>query len=164
MFMILHVTDENCSVFLCKECFPFWPQSCAVPWLIPCYITPQIVCFSQDIHDISRKCQKFSQFWVSVPIVYFYLSLIFVEIFSSVRSLSRVWLFETPWIVACQASLSITISQSSLTHVHHVSDAIRPSHPLLSPSSPAPNPSQHQSIFQWANSLHEVDKVLEFQL
>jgi len=50
------------------------------------------------------------------------------------------------------------------THVHLVSDAIQPSHPLLSPSPPAPNPSQHQSLFQWVNSLHEVAKVLEFQL
>ena len=50
------------------------------------------------------------------------------------------------------------------THVHWVSDAIQPSHPLLSPSLPAPNPSQHQGLFQWVNSLHEVAKVLEFQL
>ena len=50
------------------------------------------------------------------------------------------------------------------THVHRVSDAIQPSHPLSSPSSPAPNPSQHQGLFQWVNSLHEVAKVLEFQL
>ena len=48
-------------------------------------------------------------------------------------------------------------------HVHRVSDAIQPSHPLSSPS-PAPNPSRHQSLFQWVNSLHEVAKVLEFQL
>ena len=50
------------------------------------------------------------------------------------------------------------------THVHWVSDAIQPSHPLSSPSPPAPNPSQHQSLFQWVNSLHEVAKGLEFQL
>ena len=50
------------------------------------------------------------------------------------------------------------------THVHRVSDAIQPSHPLSSPSPPAPNPCQHQSLFQWVNSLHEVAKVLEFQL
>ena len=50
------------------------------------------------------------------------------------------------------------------THVHRVSDAIQPSHPLSSPSPLAPNPSQHQSLFQWVNSLHEVAKVLEFQL
>ena len=47
-------------------------------------------------------------------------------------------------------------------HVHRVSDAIQPSHPQSSPSPPAPNPSQHQSLFQWVNSSHEVAKVLEF--
>ena len=50
------------------------------------------------------------------------------------------------------------------THVHRVSDAIQPTHPLSSPSPPAPNPSQHQSLFQWVSSSHEVAKVLEFQL
>ena len=48
------------------------------------------------------------------------------------------------------------------THVHRVCDAIQSSHPLSSPSPPAPNPSQHQSLFQWVNSSHEVAKVLEF--
>ena len=50
------------------------------------------------------------------------------------------------------------------THVHRVSDAIQPSHPLSSPSPPAPNPSQHQSLFQCVNSLHEMANVLQFQL
>ena len=50
------------------------------------------------------------------------------------------------------------------THVHQVGDAIQPSHPLSSPSPPAPNPSQHQGLFQWVNSSHQVAKVLEFQL
>ena len=50
------------------------------------------------------------------------------------------------------------------THVHRVGDAIQPSHPLSSPSLPAPNPSQHQSLFQRVSSSHEVAKVLEFQL
>ena len=49
------------------------------------------------------------------------------------------------------------------THVHHVGDTIQPSHPLSSPSPPAPNPSQLQGLFQWVNSSHEVAKVLEFQ-
>ena len=49
------------------------------------------------------------------------------------------------------------------THMHWVGDAIQPSHPLSSPTPPAPNPSQHQGLFQWVNSLHEVAKVLEFQ-
>ena len=50
------------------------------------------------------------------------------------------------------------------THVPWVGDAIQPTHPLSSPSSPAPNSSQHQSLFQWVNSSHEVAKVLKFQL
>ena len=53
--------------------------------------------------------------------------------------------------------------ESTQTHVHRVSDAIQTSHPLSSPSPPAPNPSQHQGLFQCVNSSHEVAKVLEFQ-
>ena len=48
------------------------------------------------------------------------------------------------------------LQEFTQTHVHWVGDAIQPFHPLLSPSPPAPNPSQHQSLFQWVNSLHEV--------
>ena len=84
--------------------------------------------------------------------------------FSSVQLLNNVWLFATPWIAARQASLSITNSRSLLKHVHRVSDAIQPSHSLSSPSPLAPNPSQHQGLFQWVNSSHEVAKILEFQL
>ena len=47
------------------------------------------------------------------------------------------------------------------THVHRVGDAIQPFHPRSSPSPPVPNPSQHQSLFQWVNSSHEVAKVNE---
>ena len=50
------------------------------------------------------------------------------------------------------------------THIHWVGDAIQPSHPLSSPSPPDPNPSQHQGLFQWVRSSHQMVKVLEFQL
>ena len=56
------------------------------------------------------------------------------------------------------------LSEFTQTHIHRLSEAIQPSHPLLSPSPPAPSPSQHQGLFQWVNSSHEVAKVLEFQL
>ena len=56
------------------------------------------------------------------------------------------------------------LSEFTQTHVHRVGDAIQPSHPLLSPSPPAPNPSQHQGLFQLVNSSHKVAKLLEFQL
>ena len=50
------------------------------------------------------------------------------------------------------------------THVHCVSDAIQPSHPLSSPSPPTFNLSQNQGLFKWVSSSHQVAKVLEFQL
>ena len=50
------------------------------------------------------------------------------------------------------------------THAHWVGDAIQPSHPLSSPSPPAFNLSQHQGLFRWVSSSHQVAKVLEFQL
>ena len=56
------------------------------------------------------------------------------------------------------------LPESTQTHVHWVGDAIQPSHPLLSPSPPALNLSQHQGLFKWVSSSHQVAKVLEFQL
>ena len=56
------------------------------------------------------------------------------------------------------------LSESTQTHVHWVGDAIQPSHPLSSPSPPAFNLSQHQGLFQWVSSSHQVAKVLKFQL
>ena len=100
-----------------------------------------------------------------------YLSLLlFINVWavysflSSVQSLSHVRLCDpmnrsTPGFPVHHQLLEFT-----QTHVHQVSDAIQPSHPLSSPSPPAPNPSQNQSLFQWVNSSHEVAKVLECRL
>ena len=56
------------------------------------------------------------------------------------------------------------LTELTQTHVHWVSDAIQPSHPLLSPSPPAFSLSQHQGLFQGVSSLHQVAKVLELQI
>ena len=56
------------------------------------------------------------------------------------------------------------LPESTQTHVHCVSDAIQPSHPLSSPSPPALNLSQYHGLFKWVSSPHQVAKVLEFQL
>ena len=50
------------------------------------------------------------------------------------------------------------------THLHGVGNAIQPFHPLSSPSPPALNLSQHQGLFKWVSSSHQMAKVLEFQL
>ena len=56
------------------------------------------------------------------------------------------------------------LPQPTQTHVHWVGDAIQPSHPLLYPSPPAFSLSQHQGLFKWVSSSHQVVKVSEFQL
>ena len=84
---------------------------------------------------------------------------------SSVQSLSRVWLFATPWTAACQASLSIINSRSPSKPMSIVS--VMPSnhlifcHPLLLLPSIFPS---NRVFFKWVSSLHQVVKVLEFQL
>ena len=84
--------------------------------------------------------------------------------FSSVQSLSHVWLFATPWTVAWQASLSITNSRSliKLMSIESVmpSNHLIPLSPLLLPPSIFPR----ISVFKWVSSSQQVAKVLEFQL
>ena len=84
--------------------------------------------------------------------------------FSSVQSLSPVRLFADPMNRSTPGlPVHHQLPEFSQSRVHRVSDAIQPSHPRSSPSPPAPNPSQHQSL-PIVNSSHEVAKVLEFQL
>ena len=82
-----------------------------------------------------------------------------------VQSLSHVPLFVTLLTAAHQASLSHhQLLAATQTHVHWVGDIIQPSHPLSSPSPPALSLSQHQGLFQWVSSSHQVARVLELQL
>ena len=84
--------------------------------------------------------------------------------FSSVQSLSRVWLFVTPWTAAPQASSSITNSQSSLK-LMSIELVMPSSHLILChPLSSCLILSQHQGIFRWVSSSYQVAKVLGFQL
>ena len=80
--------------------------------------------------------------------------------FSSVTQLC--WIFATPWTPGLPVYHQLP--EFTQTHVHWVGDAIQPSHLLSSPSPPTFNLSQHQGLFKWVSSLHEVAKVLEFQL
>ena len=85
-------------------------------------------------------------------------------LFSSVQSLSRVWLCNPMNRSTPGLPVYHQLPESTQTHVHWVGDTIQPSHPLTSPSPPALNCSQHQGLFQWVSSSHHVAKVLEFQL
>ena len=80
-----------------------------------------------------------------------------------VQSRSCVWLCDT---MNCNVPGSLVLHcllEFARIHVHRVSDAIQPSHPLSPPSPPAFNLSQHQGLFQWVSSSHQVAKVLELQ-
>ena len=93
---------------------------------------------------------------------FFITPLIFIFITYSVQLLSCIWLFVILWITAHQGSLSITNSQGlpRLMSIESLMPSNHPSHPPSSPSS-AFNLSQHQSLFKWGSSLHQVAKGLE---
>ena len=86
--------------------------------------------------------------------------------FSSDKSFNQVQLFATPWTACPTPGFPVLrqFRELTQTHVHQVGGAIQPSHPLSSPSPAAFNLSQHQGLFKWVSSLHQVAKVLEFQL
>ena len=78
--------------------------------------------------------------------------------------LNRVWLCDPINCSTPGFPVRHQLPELAQTHVHQISDAIQPSHSLSSPSPPAFNPSQHQGLFQWVSSSHQVAKVLELQL
>ena len=83
---------------------------------------------------------------------------------SSVQSLSRVWLCNPMDCSIPGLPVHHQLTEFAKTHIHWVSDAIQPSHPLSSPSPPALNLSQHQGLFKWVSSSHQVAKLLEFHV
>ena len=115
----------------------------------------------------TRFIKNDGQYWAGKLIPFFHCpneSFIYGKDLRSDQSLSRVWLFATPWIAAHQVSLSITNTWSSfrLTSIESVMPS---SHLILCcPLLLLPPIPPSISLFQWVNSLHQVAKVLEFQL
>ena len=110
------------------------------------------------------KIENFIDFALISNISFLWLALCF----SSVQFSSLAQSCQTLWDPMNRSTPGLPVHHQLLeftqTHVHRAGDAIQPSHPLSSPSPPAAYPSQHQGLFQWVNSSHEVAKVLEFQL
>ena len=123
-------------------------QLLATPWTAA-YQTPPSMGFSRQ------------EYWsgLSFPSPERYFSVQFSSVTQSCPTLCDPMNHSTPGL-----PVHHQLPELTQTHVHWVGNAIQPSHLLLSPSPPAPNPSQHQGLFQWVNSSHEVPKVLEFQL
>ena len=111
--------------------------------------------------QISPKCQLHSH---HQSICFEFLHILVKHLLVIVQSLSCIRLFVTPWTATFQASLVLhCFPEFAQCHVHWISEAIQPSHPLLSPS-PTLNLSQHQGLFPCVSSSHQVAKVLELQL
>ena len=109
------------------------------------------------IYRLSQEIWLFSA-WESISYIYEFLLVQSVQLLCCVR-LCNPMDCSTPGFPVHHQLLEL-----AQTHVHRVGDAIQPSHPLSSPSSPAFNLSQHQGLFEWVSSLHQVTKLLEFQL
>ena len=106
---------------------------------------------SKGITLLKKVFQEKNQYW-------FFQSVQFTSVAQRCLTLCDPMNRSTPGLPVNHQLLEFT-----QTHVHRVGDAIQPSHPLSSTSPPAPNPSQHQSLFQGVNTSHEVAKVLELQ-
>ena len=128
-----------------------------------------ILCLVKNIVVQSQHQDVFQEV-ISVPlsncllekIIFFFWKV--TQAVSGVQSLICVQLFAITWIAAHQSSASFTVSWSLFTfNVHWVGDAIQLSHPVTH-SPPAFNLSQHQGLFQWVSSSHQVAKALELQL
>ena len=85
-----------------------------------------------------------------------------LNLLQSVQSLSCVWLCDPMDCSMPDFLIHYQLAELTQTHVHWVGDAIQPSHPLSSLSPPTFNLSQHQGLFKWVSSSHQVAKVLEF--
>ena len=131
-------------------------------WHIGLFITFENFCFPKDtITKVKGQLKDIDKIFANHAFVKALVWGIYKEHFSSFQLFSCVWLCNmdrsTPGFPVHHQLLEL-----AQTHILRVGDTIQPSHPLSSPSPPAFNTSQHQSLFQWVSSSHQVAKVLEF--
>ena len=126
----------------------------------PLISLPPLICVSRITFNPSWNCPLFI-LWPRVgnPIPSLFRRLQFSSVAQSCPTLWDPMDCSMPSLPVHQQ-----LPEFTQTHVHWVSDAIQPSHPLSSPSPPALNLSQNQGLFKWVSSSHHVAKVLEFQL
>ena len=163
-FSNMHACSVN-QLCLTLRSHGLWPARWLSPWDSPgkntgvgCHSLLHGSFWPRDWTWVSCIASKFFIIWITRE-SYLVLS-------DQIRSVTQSCLTLCDPMNSSMPGLPVhrQLPEFTQTHVHRVSGAIQPSHPLSSPSPPAPNPSQHQSLFQWVNSSHEVAKVLEFQL
>ena len=133
----------------------------AIPWTAT-YQAPPSMGFSRQEYWSGLALPITSYKWI-LQVIYHHFCHI-LNIVAVVQLPSHVQLFATPWTEVGQASLCLIISWFVQVHVHCISDAIQPSHPLMLSFPCALNLSQHQGLFQRVSCSHQMAKIREFQL
>ena len=123
----------------CKQVQPLWKK-----------------CLFKSFAHLKNQVTESFNFFFFLVLIY---SVQFSSITQSCPTLCNPMDCSTPGL-----PVHYQLPEFTQTHVHWVSDAMQPSHLLSSPSPPAFSLSQHQGLFKWVSSLHQVAKVLEFQL
>ena len=149
---ILFILSLKVSTFLPTSLYFHQLPALAIPFLLSVSISLTFYFF--NIPYIMISCNS------CLSLAYFTKQ----NAFSSGQSLGRVWLFVTPWTAARQASLSITDSWSLLRLMSIESIMLSNHLVLCCPLLLLPSIFSSIRIFQWVSSLHQVAKVLEFQL
>ena len=128
------------------------------------HIFPNICVAFYYAHVIPVRCM-YPDSRIESDFAHCYFPPALILVLLVVQSVSPVWLFVTSWTAAYQASLSFIISWS-LLKLMYIELVMPPNHLVLycPPSPPVFNLSQHQGLFQWVSSSHQVAEVLEFQI
>ena len=117
---------------------------------------------------MSVSFSRLGKFLVIISLDSFYCSLFLSSlrhlyyVYQSVQLLSHVWLCDHMAAVMPGFPVHHQLPELAQIHVHQVSDNIQPSHPLSTPSPPAFSHSQHQGLFKWVSSSHQVAKDWSF--
>ena len=155
--MLLHVSFYSQIIFHCLKFY----SSIVVP--TPQFVYPFITwwtfghlgCFPFFFY-YKLCCHEYLwSFWVNTC---FHFSWIYVSVSSVAQSC--LTLFDPMDCSTPGLSVDHQLLGLIQTHVYRVGGAIQPSHPLSSPSPHAFNLSQHEGLFQWVSSSHQVDKIL----
>ena len=134
-------------------------------WMVKLWYSHTVEYYSSIKRNASNNLDGFQRWYaewetpVSRGQITYYLSVQFSSVTQSCPTLGDP-------MNCSMAGLPVhhQLPEFTQTHVHWLSDAIQPSHPLSSPFPPTFNLSQHQGLFKWVSSSHQVAKVLEFQL
>ena len=154
---------SSCS-FFCMQCssiYVFCPNPSFLKSLLKFHLTTLFEITSNSVsHQLtSSPPAAFFQSIVSISLTSSNTQYDFSSVTQLCLTLCDPMDCSTPALSVCHQ-----LPEFTQIHVHWVDDAIQPAHPLLSPSPPTFNLSQHQGLFKWVSSLHQVAKILEFQL